>query len=78
MDSSAAWKKPNIRSTNALTANSANGVLICGAADVLTKADTPGSPAKKPNLISPFLAVGATSLKWFEKPSARSQAEGFS
>ena len=68
MDSSAAWKKPNIRSTNALTANSANGVLICGAADVLTKADTPGSPAKKPNRISPFLGSDFVEI---EKRSAR-------
>ena len=53
MDSSAVWKRANIRSTNALTASSANGVLICGAADVLIRVDTIESPTNKPNLISP-------------------------
>ena len=51
MDSSAVWKKAKIRNTNALTANSANGVLICDAAAVVIRADTTDSPTQKPNSI---------------------------
>ena len=49
MDSSAAWKRPNIRSTNALTADSVNGVLICGAAAVLIRVGTTGTATKEPD-----------------------------
>jgi hypothetical protein len=40
MDSSAAQKRTKIRNKIALTANSANGVLIHDVASVLTKVDT--------------------------------------
>jgi hypothetical protein len=47
MDSSAVWKRANTRNINALTATSANGVLICDAAAALIRVDTTES-RKKP------------------------------
>jgi hypothetical protein len=49
MDSSAVWKRPLIRSTNALTADSVNGVLIRDAAGVLIRVDTTERPRKEPD-----------------------------
>lgn len=44
MDSSAAQKRIKIRNKIALTANSANGVLIHDVASALTRGDTTESP----------------------------------
>jgi hypothetical protein len=46
MDSSAASKRPGIRSMTALTANSASGVLRGDAAAAEIKVDTTGRPIK--------------------------------
>jgi hypothetical protein len=49
MDSSAVWKRPTIRSMNALTVNSANGVLRCDAAAVMIVTDPVKGPTKEVN-----------------------------
>jgi hypothetical protein len=47
MDSSAVWKRPTIRSMNALTVNSANGVLRYDAAVVMIMTDPAENPTKE-------------------------------
>jgi hypothetical protein len=46
MDSSVVSKRPRIRSTIALTANSASGVLGCDVAAAAIKVDTTERPTK--------------------------------
>ncbi len=63
MDSSAVLKIARIRSTNAQTANSVNGVLICAVAAVLIRGDTPERTTKSSRIpVSKSRATTATRL----------------